>query len=394
MTALPRVTIVGGGIAGASLAWELARQHGVAVTLLEREARCGMHTTGRSAALYMPSYGPPAVRALTAASRGFYTDPPAGFASQPLLAPRGVLHVGLSCGEPAMAPAEVVARLDALRAQLRAVGLPARDLDAADCLRLCPALRADAVLGGLFEADALDMDVDAILQGYLRGAREAGARIVTGAEVRALLRRAGAWRVDTAAGEFTADIVVDAAGAWADVLGQLAGAAPIGLCPKRRSAFVFAPPEGTDCRAWPALIDAGERFYIKPDAGALLGSPANADPAEPHDVQPEELDIATGIWAIEQATHLSIRRPRATWAGLRSFVPDGELVIGHDPDLPGWFWLAGQGGYGIQSAPGAARAAAALLLEREFDPELRDLGLRADALAPGRARGQAGSATA
>ncbi len=377
--AAPRIAIVGGGIAGASLAYMLAVERGVAPLLLEREAHCGSHATGRSAALYMPSYGPPTVRAATRASGAFYREPPAGFAAQPLLAPRGALHLALR-DDPHAEPS-----LRALRARLQAAGSPARELDAAAVLALCPVLRPQQVLGGLLEAEALDMDVDAILQGFLRGARRAGAELHTDSAVLEARRADGRWRLRTAHASFDADIVVDAAGAWADALGALAGATPIGLQPKRRSAFLFDPPSDVaGWRDWPTLIDLAERFYVKPDAGCLLGSPANADPAEPHDVQPEEIDIASGIWAIEQATTLHIRRPRATWAGLRSFVADGEPVVGFDPNLPGWFWLAGQGGYGIQSAPGLARAAAALLLDGTLGAAWAAAGLRAEAIAPGR----------
>ena len=379
MGAAPRIVIVGGGIAGASLAWTLAVRRGVAPLLLERETQCGQHSTGRSAALYMPSYGPPAVRAATRASGAFYRSPPAGFAAQPLLSARGALHVALADD------ADAAARLAALRAQLGAAGAPARELDAAACLAHCPVLRPELVLGGLLEDEALDMDVDAILQGFLRGARAAGAQTRCDAEVLEATRVGGVWRLRTRAGDFDADIVVDAAGAWADTLARLAGVAPIGLAPKRRSAFLFDAPDTPGWRDWPTVIDLAERFYFKPDAGCLLGSPANADVVEPHDVQPEEFDIASGIWAIEQATTLHIRRPRATWAGLRSFAPDGEPVVGFDPRADGWFWLAGQGGYGIQSAPGLAQAAAALLLDGALDAALRDAGLRAADLAPGRA---------
>ena len=380
--ATPRIVIIGGGIAGASLAWALAREHGVAATILEREDQCGYHATGRSAALYMPSYGPPAIRALTRASGDFYRAPPDGFAAHPLLTPRGALHVGMVHDDPAFDAGDARRALGALRATLHELGTDARELDVAACLALCPVLRPERLVGGLLETEALDMDVNAILQGFLRIARGAGSLLRTGTALLGARRDNGTWRLDTSAGPIEADIVVDAAGAWADILGQAVGAAAIGLQPRRRSAFLFEPPPDTDSRAWPTVIDADERFYFKPDAGLLLGSPANADPTTPQDVQPEDLDIAQGIWAIEQATTLRIARPRATWAGLRSFVPDGEPVAGFDPALPGWFWLAGQGGYGIQSAPGLARAAAALVLGHDIPADLRALGLRASQLAP------------
>ena len=384
MTARPRVLIVGGGIAGASLAYVLAAERGVAVTLLEREARCGTHATGRSAALYMQSYGPPGIRALTVGSGGFYNHPPPGFAEHALLSPRGALHVAQQQEDPPVSREQALTRLEVLEREARASGVEVQNLSAQRCLELCPVLRPDTLVGGIYDPLAQDMDVDAILQGFLRGARRNGANIVTQAEVTGLRRVGGAWRGLSTGGAFDADVVVNAAGAWAEQLGRLAGARPIGLVPKRRSAFVFAPPAEMDCRDWPLVIGADETYYFKPDAGVLLGSPANADPAPPHDVQPEELDIAAGIWAIEQATTLTIRRPRSTWAGLRSFVADGEAVSGYDAEVPGFYWLAAQGGYGIQSAPGLARASAALLLREPLPADLRALGLHEAMLSPAR----------
>ena len=179
--------------------------------------------------------------------------------------------------------------------------------------------------------------------------------------------------------------LVDAAGAWADTVAQRAGLAALGLQPRRRSAFTFEAP-GHDHRGWPAVVAVDEGWYFKPDAGQLLGSPANADPVPAHDVVAEEIDIATGIARIEERTTLVIRRPRRTWAGLRTFAPDGELVIGADPRAAGFFWLAGQGGYGIQSADGAAQLAASLLLRQPMPEALRVQGVRAEAMAAGRIR--------
>jgi len=185
---------------------------------------------------------------------------------------------------------------------------------------------------------------------------------------------------------FEAGAVVNAAGAWADGVATLAGVPPIGLEPRRRTAFTFAVPEGMDASRWPAVIGIDESFYFKPDAGQLLGSPANADPTHPHDVVPEEIDVATGIYHIEQMTRFEIRRPSHTWAGLRSFVPDGDMVIGWDNHVPGFFWLAGQGGYGIQSAAGAALLARQLLRGESLADELVREGVDVDGLSPARLR--------
>lgn len=345
------VVIVGAGIAGASLAWQLAGRR--SVLLLEREEQPGRHATGRSAAMFMESYGPPGVRALTRASRAFYTQPPAGFAASALLARRGVLYLA--------APGQETLLHDTQRT-LSQHGAALRVLGADAALGLLPCLRPQALHGALFDPAAEDIDVHALHQGYLRGARQRGTELRTAVAPHAARHDGRRWEIGLSGGQSVrATQVVNAAGAWADELGALFGAAPIGLQPKRRSAFTFRAPEGFEVGGWPAVVGIDESYYFKPDAGQLLGSPANADPVAPHDVLPEELDIALGIHAIEAATTLTIRRPTSTWAGLRSFVADGEPVIGFDPRCPGFFWLAAQGGYGIQSAAAAAELAAALL---------------------------------
>jgi D-arginine dehydrogenase len=369
------VAIVGAGIAGASLAYRLAPQR--RVLLLEAEAQPGTHSTGRSAAMFMASYGTPQVRALTRASRAFYEQPPAGFADTPLLAPRGALYVAW-CGQEA--------ELAATLATLRATGTAIEVLDAPQTLARVPVLKAEGLLGGLFEPDAMDIDVHALHQGFLRGARRQGAQLWCDARLAGAQRLDGAWQLALADGRTArAGLLVNAAGAWADEVAALAGAARRGVQPKRRAAFTFGVPAGVEARGWPTVASIDERWYIKPDAGQLLGSPANADPVPAHDVQPEELDIATGIAAIEESTTLTIRRPTRTWAGLRSFAPDGDLVIGFDPGCDGFFWLAGQGGYGIQSAAGVSLLAANLLLEQPLDPSLQREGVAPDLLSPARA---------
>lgn len=371
--------VVGAGIAGASLAWQLAQRGDAArVLLLEREDQPGRHSTGRSAAMYMASYGPPAVRALTRAAGAFYTAPPVGFSEQRLLAPRGALYV---------AAADQLAALDALQAELAPACPGLRRLDAAAALALAPCLRPEAVAAALHDDDCQDIDVHALHQACLRGFRRAGGTLRCGAGLRAAQRRGGGWWLTLDDGSaLQARQVVNAAGAWGDAVGALFGAAPVGLVPRRRSAFTFDAPAGVDARGWPAVIGVDEGWYFKPDAGRLLGSPANADDTVPHDVQPEELDIALGIHRIEAVTTLRIRRPAATWAGLRSFVADGEPVIGFDDAVPGLFWLVGQGGYGIQSAAGAALLAAALLRGEPLPGALVREGLDPAALAVARLR--------
>lgn len=367
--------IIGGGIAAASVGHWLA-PHG-RVVLLERESQPGYHSTGRSAALFMESYGTPQVRALTLASRAFFDAPPDGFTDHPVLSPRGALIV---------AEAGQEAELEEWWHTLRSVTPRAQRLDAAGACALVPVLRAERIVGAVYEPDAADMDVHAIHQGYLRGLRRAGGTVVCDAEVTGLQHVGGMWQVHAGGIVYEAPVVLNAAGGWADAVAQLAGVPRLGLQPKRRSAFIFAPPEGTAIQSWPMAIGAGEGWYFKPDAGMLLGSPANADPVDPHDVQPEELDIAMAIHRIEEMTTLTIRRPTRTWAGLRSFVPDGDLVGGFDPAAPGFFWVAAQGGYGIQTSPAMGEACAALARGLPIPDRIAAFGLTEAMLSPARLR--------
>lgn len=370
------VIVVGAGMAGASVGWQLA-QAGRQVLVLERESQPGYHTTGRSAALFEEHYGPLQVQALTRASRAFYEQPPAGFTDYPILHPRGVMYVGTAAQK---------ALIDAAYAEAVKHSPDAQRLDG-DALRALVPVLNDSIVDGFVDDGARDIDVHALHQGFLRGMRQAGGQLWCNAEVSALALDGAhrTWTVTLADGR-TAQTrtLVNAAGAWADHIGELAGARAMGLVPARRSAFTFPVPEGLDATHWPAVISADERFYFKPDAGQLLGSPANADATYPHDVQPEEEDIATGIWNIEQATTLSIRRPSHTWAGLRSFVADGEMVIGWDSHVPEFFWVAAQGGYGIQSAAGYSLLARNLLLAEPVDEQLLRQGVQTELLAPAR----------
>jgi D-arginine dehydrogenase len=369
--------VIGAGIAGASVGFFLAPH--ASVVLLERESQPGYHSTGRSAALFLESYGTPQVRALTRASRAFLAAPPADFADHPVLSPRGCLLVA--------APGQE-AELEAHWQLLRAMAPHARRLSAAEARAMVPALRPDQLIGAVLEPDAMDMDVHAIHQGYLRGTRRAGGAVVCDAGVTHIQRAGDQWEVATPAGSWRAPVVINAAGAWCDAIAQLAGVAPIGLQPRRRSAFTFAPPAELDCRGWPCVISADESWYFKPDAGMLLGSPANADPVPAQDVQPEELDIALAVDRIERMTTLTVRRPLRTWAGLRSFVADGDLVGGFDPAAPGFFWLAAQGGYGIQTSPAMGQACAALARGLPLPQRIASFGLTAAMLDPRRLNGR------
>ncbi len=369
------VVIIGAGMAGASAAYFLAQQH-QRVLLLERESQPGYHATGRSAAMYSETYGNATVRAITTASKAFYLQPPAGFSDYPLLTPRGALIVGAATER------------DALRAtwqEMQALVPNVQWWTQAQILQRVPLIRSEFADCGIFEPDAMDMDVNAIHQGFLRAAKAAGARLLCDAGVTHIARAPDGWRVTTPSGEFLAPVLVNAAGAWCDELALLAGVAPIGLSPKRRTAFTVEAPAGSDISTWPLVIDAQESYYFKPDAGVLLMSPANEDPVSPQDVQPEELDVAIAVDRIETATLLQIRKIKRQWAGLRSFVADKTPVAGFAPDAPGFFWLAGQGGYGIQTAPAMGELTAALVQGLPLPPAIAALGISAADLAPSRA---------
>lgn len=369
--------IVGAGMAGVSLAYRLPRD--AQVLILERESHAAYHSTGRSAAMFVETYGTETIRALTVAGNDFFSHPPEGFTDQPILLPRGVLYVGT---------AEQQDLLDSQYQDWLEQGLDVSRLSAEQALALVPCLDPETLAGALYDGQGQDMDVHALHQGFLKGAQAKGVSLRLDAEVVSAQWDGECWDVQLE-GEATrlrTRVLVNAAGAWADTLAQRCGVQALGIQPKRRSAFLFSPPEGGDHRQWPAVIDIGEEFYFKPDAGMLLGSPANADDVQAHDVVAEELDVATGIYRIEERTRLRIRRPSHTWAGLRSFAPDGELVIGQDAQCPGFFWLAGQGGYGIQTAAGASLLAASLLQQQELPESLKALNIDPAVVSPARFR--------
>lgn len=367
------VIVIGAGIAGASVAAELS-EAGAAVILVEMEALPGYHTTGRSAAVFAPSYGPPGVRALTRASRAFLEAPSDGVSRAPLLSSRAILMV---------ARADQVAALDALIAGVSKETRVER-LDATGLRAHQPLLREGYAVAGMLDPGGRDIDVAALHQGYLRRFGAQGGTLLVSAPVEAIERGGAGWRVTTRKGPVEAGVVVNAAGAWAEEIGRIAGAETIGLTPRRRTALVIAEPDGFAGRGAPITIDVDERFYLKPDAGRLLLSPADETPTLPGDVRPEELDVAICVDRIMRAFALDIRRIESSWAGLRSFVADREPVIGFSAVAPGFFWMAGQGGYGIQSAPAAAALAAALVRGCAVPEHIAAEGFDPRRVAPGR----------
>ncbi len=358
------IIVIGAGMAGASAAAHLAET--ARVILLEGEDQPGYHSTGRSAALFSETYGNLAVRILTRAGRGFYEERAGGLAAHPILTPRGVLVYAMP-GQEGL--------LDSAWAELSPLDPTIRRLDAGETRALVPVLRPDKIIAAIHEPGAMDIDVHGLHAAYLRLLRRRGGRLVTAAPVVRLRHSAGTWTATTAEGDFTAPVIVNAAGAWADAVAALAGLPPVGLVPKRRTALIVAPPPGIDVGAWPLTIDAAETGYFKPEAGKLVVSPADETPVEPSDVQPKELDIAIAVDRLTERTTIAVTHVERKWAGLRSFVADKSPVVGFDPLASGFFWLAGQGGYGIQAAEGLARSTAMLIAAGRLPPDIAAAGL-------------------
>jgi D-arginine dehydrogenase len=345
-------------MAGASLAAEIADS--ASVLILEAESLPGYHSTGRSAAFWSESYGGPLVQPLTTASGHFLRSPPPDFADQPFLTARGAIH---------LADAKGRSELDALSAEFASASLPLERMDRSALEAALPDLRPGWDWG-LSEPTCADIDVAGLHSAYLKRARARGAGIVTDARVERAERHAGGWRIETRGGTFEADVLVDAAGAWADEVALAAGERPLGIRPHRRTLVQLrvAPPVRADL---PLVIDALGRFYFKPEAGGRLWlSPHDETPCDPCDCAPEEYDVALAIDRMEQAVSWRVERVERSWAGLRSFAPDRLPVYGYSETGRGFFWCAGQGGFGIQTAPAAAKLAAALLLRRPADGDV------------------------
>lgn len=361
------VLVIGGGIAGISAAAMIAAD--ARVTVLEAEDAIGRHATGRSAAIFIRNYGNATLRALNAVAEPVFAAPD-GIADAPLLLPRGELVLA----EPD--------EMEALEAYAEG-GAGLERLTPKEAAELVPILRPERFAAALHEPDASDIDVDRMLQGYARLLRRRGGRIETRARVLSIRRDAGLWQVETEAGAFHAPLIVNAAGAWADLVAEAAGLAPLGLVPMRRSAAILPAPEGYEIARWPLFGTVTERWYAKPEAGKLLVSPADEDAVAPQDAWPDDMVLAEGLWRFEQCVTVPVLRVERSWAGLRTFAPDRTPVAGFDPAAEAFLWLAGQGGYGVQTAPALAALVADLCAGRA--PRLAR-GV-VDALSPGRFRG-------
>ncbi|MFL6844397.1 MAG: NAD(P)/FAD-dependent oxidoreductase [Allosphingosinicella sp.] len=377
--------IIGGGVAGLSAAARLVR-HG-RVVVLEGEGAIGYHSSGRSVSFSHYGIGNLAVRGMTAWSRDFFERPPEGFSPTPLARPVASLYFAAEEERPALA---------ALQAEMARFTDRIEEVGAEAMTALCPALRTgeDAAVIGLLDPTGLKLDADALLQGFARAVRAGGGEVVTGRRIAAIEPNGQGWSVRTESGEsWSAPVLIDAAGAWADRIAAFAGVAPIGLQPKRRTIIVVDPPADTDISSWPFAHSAAGDFYMLPEAGQLLVSPVDEVEDDPCDAAPEEYDVALAADRLEHYTTVPVTRIAHRWAGLRSFVADRTPTAGFDPEAPGFFWLVGQGGYGLQTAPAMSAAVEALVTDSQWPDGLAELGVLPEHIRPERLRSSQGGAT-
>jgi D-arginine dehydrogenase len=368
--------VIGGGVAGLSAAARLAL-HGK-VVVLEAEEALGYHSSGRSVTFSHYGIGDGAVRGLTSYSRAFFQQPPEGFSEQPIARRASALFVATD---------EMLPTLHDLQEQMERFTDTTSFVAEEEIRALCPVLKIGqgAIVSGVVETDGLRLDADALLQGFARAVRASGGEILMGQRIAAIRRSGQDWEVETEAGDrFTGAVLVNAAGAWADRIAQLAGVAPLGLTPKRRTIIVVDPPAEHDVRGWPFVKTAADLFYMLPEAGQLLASAVDEVECEACDAQPDEYDLALAAHRLEEYTTLSVRRIAHRWAGLRTFTADRVPTAGFAPDAPGFFWLAGQGGYGLQTAPAMADIAEALITGRAWPTGLAALGVTPEQIRPKR----------
>jgi D-arginine dehydrogenase len=368
------VCVVGGGIAGASLAGRLASDR--SVVLVEREEHPGMHTTGRSVAIFTETLIGAQIQPLTRASRTFFETPPDGFSEQPLIRRRDVIQFGRE---------EQFGALHQLQRDLRALGGDGRWMERDEILARLPILKPENAAGAVLDEGSFDMDVDVILQAWLRRLRSADGQVLTSSALKAAVWNGSRWRILAGENEISAAVLVDAAGAWGDEAARVAGVAPLGLEPKRRTVSVM-PADGFAVDPWPMGVDADNALYFKPDAGRLLVSAMEQTPSPACDAYPDDMEVAEALDKFEQVVTLPLRRPVRTWAGLRTFAPDNQPVAGYDPAHPGFFWLVGQGGAGIQTSPALSETAAALVRGEPVPDYHAAFGVTAESLSPARFR--------
>ena len=362
------VIVIGGGIAGIGAAAMIAGK--ASVVVLEAESQCGYHASGRSAAIFIPSYGGKEVCELTAASESYYINGNEYSNGQSFLTDRGMLS--LSCADEE----------DVMSAYL-AENSEALEIPLDTAIEMVPILDRSRILRAAFEDSARDIDTDLLIQSWIKLCRSQGGEIETDQSVSSIRHKAGSWQVSAANQTYSAPIVINAAGAWADQVAILAGVSAAGLQPCRRSAALIPAPAGHDVSDWPLFGSVSESWYVKPMGGKLMLSPADEDPVEAHDAYAEDMTLLEGIDRYERAVTVAVERVEHNWAGLRTFARDRVPVVGWEPDVPGFFWLAGQGGYGFQTAPAISQLVSKLVLDQALAHPEQSL---VNALSPARLR--------
>ncbi len=361
------IIIIGAGIAGASLANELSSNH--SVILLEAETQPGYHSTGRSAAVFLPTSGPGLILSLVHASGDFFHNTPQGFCEHPLLSPRTTMMIAKSGDDE---------HFD--------LGLSngMQEISTTQALEKVPAINTQNYTKFSIDPQTFDIDVDALLAAHIKRLKKNAGQLVTNAQVIKLGHHNNLWTVTTKQQEFNAPIIVNAAGAWADHVAELAGLKALSIQPKRRSAALIDVSDKWDVSHWPFVIAAGDRFYFRPIGKKLMISPADQTPVEPHDAWADDMALAHAMEDFQQATGFEVTHLEHTWAGLRSFAPDEHPVIGFDPRAKGFFWLAGQGGYGIETSPAISRIASAFIAQQNIPADIKALGIEQSSLHPER----------
>ena len=347
------ILVIGAGIAGAGVAAQLAKSR--RVIILDMEARPGYHSTGRSAAMFAMNYGNDPIKKPNRASWELFQNLPSAFFPHSVLSDRGVLYFANDASKSNLD--ELIANADDLEF-----------LSAAEAKKLVPIIDENECAGVGFERDAKDLDVASLHQGWLKEAKTSGAKVICDAGVTAAKYLDGVWQLETSKGVFEAPVVVNAAGAWADEVAQMFGVSPVGLVAKRRSIATLKSSHPEQSHKWPMLLSAVEDWYMKPDAGSFLVSPADEDPVPPHDVFVDDMVLAEGLFRFSEATTYEVTHVESSWAGLRVFTPDKTPVCGYESSVDGFFWLAGQGGYGIQTSPALSLLAAHMVLEMPLPP--------------------------
>lgn len=358
--------IIGAGISGAAAGYELSL-HGRAL-IVDMEAQPGYHSTGRSAALYTPNYGPDLVRKINKLSADFLNSPPADFTSDSLLTHRGMMTVVFDADA-----AQLPSLLDDGEGQREQISL-------ARMHELAPFLQSDKIHSAIYEHGVFDMDVSVLHQGYLAGFKRRGGTLICGAKISALTRVGKQWQTIINGASCTAGVVVNASGAWADEIGALANATPIGLQPKRRTAILVDVPSSVSLASVPAIDFHGIDNYLKPEAQLLMVSPGDETLVDAQDIQADDYDVAVLVDWFERSTTIEVNRVAHQWAGLRSFTAAGTPVVGFDPSVDGFFWLAGQGGYGIMMASALGRASASLITRGGLPDDFNRVGVDPQAL--------------